>query len=169
MCVCVCEIISIMSYSLRPRGLGVFTGLFCPWDSPGKKTAVGCCALLGGIFPPQGLNQHLSRLLLQQTGSVALALPGKPSHFTLHTYLLPWWLRWQSICLQWWRPGFDPWVGKIPWRKKWQPTPVFLPEKFHGRRSLVGYSPWDHRVERDWAASLHFPSLIYFASLFFWK
>ena len=39
-------------------------------------------------------------------------------------------------------PGFDPWVGKIPWRRKWQPTPVLLPGKFHGLRSLVGYSPW---------------------------
>ena len=36
--------------------------------------------------------------------------------------------------------GCDPWVGKIPWRRKWQPTPVFLPEKFHGQRCLVGYS-----------------------------
>ena len=42
-------------------------------------------------------------------------------------------------------PGFDPWVGKIPWRRKWQPTPVFLPEKSHGQRSLVGYSPWGHK------------------------
>ena len=41
--------------------------------------------------------------------------------------------------------GFDPGVEKIPWRKKWQPTPVFLPEEFHGQRSLVGYSPWDHK------------------------
>ena len=41
--------------------------------------------------------------------------------------------------------GFDPWFEKIPWRKKWQPTPVFLPEEFHGQRSLVGYSPWDHK------------------------
>ena len=40
-----------------------------------------------------------------------------------------------------WRPGFDPWVGKIPWRRKWQPTPVLLPWESHGRRSLVGYSP----------------------------
>ena len=40
------------------------------------------------------------------------------------------------------RQGFDPWVGKIPWRKKWQPPPVFLPGKSHGQRSLVGYSPW---------------------------
>ena len=36
---------------------------------------------------------------------------------------------------------FDPWVGKIPWRRKWQPTPVFLPGKSHGERSLAGYSP----------------------------
>ena len=37
--------------------------------------------------------------------------------------------------------GFNPWVRKIPWRRKWQPTPVFLPGESHGRRSLVGYSP----------------------------
>ena len=37
---------------------------------------------------------------------------------------------------------FNPWVRKISWSRKWQPTPVFLPEKFHGKRSLVGCSPW---------------------------
>ena len=36
---------------------------------------------------------------------------------------------------------FDPWVGKFPWRRKWQPTPIFLPEKSHGQWSLVGYNP----------------------------
>ena len=41
--------------------------------------------------------------------------------------------------------GFDPCVGKIPWRRKWQPIPVFLPEESHGQRSLVGYSPWGHK------------------------
>ena len=41
--------------------------------------------------------------------------------------------------------GFNPWVGKIPWRRKWQPTPVFLPGESHGQRSLVGYSPWGHK------------------------
>ena len=40
------------------------------------------------------------------------------------------------ICLQWRRPRFHPWVGKIPWRREWQPTPVFLPGEFHGQRSL---------------------------------
>ena len=38
--------------------------------------------------------------------------------------------------------GFYPWVRKIPWRMKWQPTPVFLPGESRGQRSLVGYSPW---------------------------
>ena len=46
------------------------------------------------------------------------------------------------------RLGFDPWVGEIPWRRKWQPTPVFLPGKSHGQRSLVGYNPWGHRRVR---------------------
>ena len=40
------------------------------------------------------------------------------------------------------RHGFDPWVRKIPWDGKWQPTPVFLPGKSHGQRSPAGYSPW---------------------------
>ena len=41
------------------------------------------------------------------------------------------------------RCRFSPWVWKIPWRRKWQPTPVFLPEESQGKRSLEGYSPWD--------------------------
>ena len=40
------------------------------------------------------------------------------------------------------RCGFGPWVRKNPWRRKWQPTPVFLPGKSHGQRSLADYSPW---------------------------
>ena len=43
------------------------------------------------------------------------------------------------------RPGVDPWVGKIPWRRAWQPTQVVLPGESHGQRSLEGYSPWDHK------------------------
>ena len=41
--------------------------------------------------------------------------------------------------------GFDPWVGKIPWRRAQQPTLVFLPGKSHGQKSLAVYGPWDHR------------------------
>ena len=65
---------------------------------------------------------------------------------------LPWWLRWQRIHLQYGRPGFNLWVGKIPWRRAWQPTPVFSP----------GESPWteepgrlpstgSQRVRHNWA------------------
>ena len=49
-----------------------------------------------------------------------------------------------EICLQCRRPGFDPWLRKIPWRREWQPIPVFLSGKSHGYRSLAGYSPWGH-------------------------
>ena len=51
----------------------------------------------------------------------------------------------KSICLQCGRPGFDPWVRKIPWRRKWQPTPVLSPGKSHGRRIPAGYSSWGHK------------------------
>ena len=47
------------------------------------------------------------------------------------------------------RPWFESWVRKIPWRRTWQPTPVFLPGKFHGQRSLAGYSSQGHRVRHD--------------------
>ena len=53
----------------------------------------------------------------------------------------------ESIC-QCRRCGFNPWVGKIPQRRKWQPTPVFLPGKCDGQRSLEGYSPQGHKRAR---------------------
>ena len=43
------------------------------------------------------------------------------------------------------RRGFDPWMGKILWRRGWQPTPVFLPGESHGQRRLSGYSPWGRK------------------------
>ena len=49
-----------------------------------------------------------------------------------------------DLDLQCGRPGFNPWIGKIPWKREWLPTPVFWPGEFHGQRSLVGYSPWGH-------------------------
>ena len=50
-------------------------------------------------------------------------------------------------------PGLVPWVGKIFQGREWQLTPVFLPGEIHGQRSLVGYSPWGHRVGHDWATN----------------
>ena len=47
--------------------------------------------------------------------------------------------------LQWRRPEFDPWVGRIHWRREWLHALVLLPGEFHGQRSLMGYSPWGHK------------------------
>ena len=58
------------------------------------------------------------------------------------------------VYLQYRRPRFDPSVGRIPWRRKWQSTLVLLPGKSHGQRSLVGYSPWGCRVRHNWGTSL---------------
>ena len=66
---------------------------------------------------------------------------------------LPWWHRWQRICLQYGRPGFDSWVGKIPWGRE-LPTPVFWPGEFHGQRSLAGYTV--HGVTKSWTGLSNF-------------
>ena len=54
-------------------------------------------------------------------------------------------------------PMHDPWVGKSPWRRKWQLTPVFLPGEFHGQGSLVGLSPWGHKESdtTEWLTHTH--------------
>ena len=62
-----------------------------------------------------------------------------------------------------WETWVDPCFGKIPWRRKWKPTPVFLPGEFREQRSLVGYSPWgrkesgmgSQRFGHDWATNTH--------------
>ena len=56
---------------------------------------------------------------------------------------LPLWLSWQRILPQCGRPGFNPWVGKIPWRRERLPTLVFWPREFHGMYSLWGLKEWD--------------------------
>ena len=63
---------------------------------------------------------------------------------------LSWRLQWWRICFQCRRPGFNPWYGKMPWRREWQPTPLSLPAEIHGQRSLAGYNPWI-RKESDTA------------------
>ena len=61
-------------------------------------------------------------------------------------------------------PGSIPGSGRFPWRRAWQPTPVFLPGKSHGQRNLVGYSPWGHQesntTERLSIAHIHLYFLI---------
>ena len=85
-----------------------------------------------------------SRTLLTSTVTFTV-VSGKIPHVTE-------WHRWVSLVLQWYRiylqcrrPRFDPWARKILWRRKRQPTPLFLPGKSHGQRSLAGYNPWHHK------------------------
>ena len=84
----------------------------------------------------------------------SLFYSGSPDNYLTQTIVLffkgscpllgfPWWLSGKESGCQYRRyrrPRFDPWVGNIPWKRKWPPTPVFLPGKFHGQRSLAGYS-----------------------------
>ena len=70
-----------------------------------------------------------------------------------HIHRLPRWCSGKESAYQYRRHKrcrFDIWVRKIPWSRKWEPTPIILPEKFRGQRSLVGYSPWgSQRVGHD--------------------
>ena len=78
------------------------------------------------------LNANINKILLIR-GCSLLCIS-----FYFCPLMQPWqFIRWR-ICLRHRRPGFHPWVGKIPWRRAWQPTPVFLPAESHGQRSLVG-------------------------------
>ena len=79
--------------------------------------------------------------------------------------LIPWWLgskehTWQ--CRRCKRLGFDPWVGKIPWRRKWPPTPVFLPGESHGQRSLAGLVYGVAKSQTGLSDYTLMPFLIYF-------
>ena len=83
-------------------------------------------------------------------GFLIFAIPkGQKSAFTYLYSGLPWWLSQLRICLQCRRPRFNPWVGKIPWKRKWQPTPVFLPGKFYNtgawRATLHGITGVGHK------------------------
>ena len=73
-CVSACYTAPVMSDSLQPYGLQP-ARLLCPWDSPGKNTGVGCCALLQDIFLIQGSNPHLLHLLHWQAGYLPLVPP----------------------------------------------------------------------------------------------
>ena len=101
---------------------------------------VACQAPLSMGFSMQ---EYWSRLPFPSPGD--LPHPGiKPGSPALHADFLP--SNKETAC-RCGRPGFNPWVGKIPWRRKWQPTPVFLPRESHGQRDgqTIGYSPRGHK------------------------
>ena len=116
---------SVRSHRRQP------TRLSRPWDYPGKNTGVGCHFLLQCMKVKSESEGAQSCLTLSDP--VDCSLPGSTVHGLSSK---------ESAC-QCRRHRFNPWVRKIPWRRKWQPTPVFLPGKSHEQRNLAGpWGPW---------------------------
>ena len=103
------------------------------------------------VAPPATLKQNV-RAFLEELKRFSQK-PGDSIKTGIYAHLssekrLPWWLSDKESACQCRRHRFKTWVGKIPWRRKWQPTPIFLTGKSHGQRSLVSYSSWDHKRVR---------------------
>ena len=81
-----------------------------------------------------GAWMNLEDLTLSEISQTLYEVPG-----------LPWWLSGKEAACQCRRLAFNPWVGKIPWRRAWQPTPVFLPGESQGQRSLADWGPWGRK------------------------
>ena len=118
-------------YSRDPRHVGLYLNqwfsMCAPWTSTSRS-----------LLDTQILKLHSS-------SSESETIRVGPSNLYKHSWCLdglPLWLSWWRIRLQCWRPGFDPWVGKIPWWRERLSTPVFWPGEFHGL-----YSPW---VAKSW-------------------
>ena len=124
---------ALLSPGIKPRSpeLQADSSPAEPQRKP-KNTGVDILSFLQGIFLTQESNLgllHCRQILYQ------LSYQGSP--------------RWRSgnnsTCQCRRHKRFNPWVGKIPWNRKWQPTLVFLPGECHGQGSLEGYSPWHHK------------------------
>ena len=156
-----------MSNSVQPHRRQP-TRLPCPWDSPGKNTGVGCHFLLQCLKVKSESEVAQSCPTLHDP--MDCSLPGSSVHGIFQARVLEWVAIDQGLanisvkiqmvnilglgshgsasgkeaacwCRRHKRHRLDPWFGKILWRRKGQPTPVFLPGEYHGQRRLVGYSP----------------------------
>ena len=124
-------------------------------SSPAKDSdsVVGTGASMGKQYGSQwwGGRTWKTDLVLPPHGEQSLWAAAPPAASWLCSNLswkwgVPWWLSGKESTYQSRSCRFHPWVEKIPWRRKWQPTPVFLPGESHGQRSLAGYSPWCLRI-----------------------
>ena len=141
---------SVVSGSLWPLGLWP-TSLLAPWDSPGKILEWIAIPFSRGSFQPR----DRTRVSFIAGRSFMSELQGDPVLWIGSSILgFPWWLSWKRSRLQCSRLGFDPLVGKIPWRREQLPTPVFWPGEFHEL-----YSPWGQK-ESDMTEQLSFSSVI---------
>ena len=127
------------------------------WDS----YAVSWAVVL--VLPQIKLNSQLSycEFISKLTGWSFSAVGRAHEHHLRPAWLgsssghpgLPWGHRGKEPACQCRWLGFSPCVGKIPWRRAWQPTPVLLPGEYHGQRSLAGCNPRGCRVRHDWACT----------------
>ena len=161
------------------------------WLSDVKRIFVGCVKQVGykrsnsfQFFHTQLFERKKENEVTQSYPTLChpmdCSLPGYSVHGIFHARVLEWVAMLMGLgqgvfpgssdgkvsCLRWGRPGFDPRTGKIPWKWKWQPTPIFLHGKFHGQSSLVGYSPWDDK-KSDTTKGLFFLSFLSFLFLSF--
>ena len=133
----------------------------------GQGTLFSASLALSMVFDTKGFACAVS---FNPTSPIIILL------YPFYRQWLPRWLSGERIYLQCRRrrrhrrPELDAWIRKIPWRRKWHPTPVFLPEKSHGQRSPAGYSPRGHSksdmTEQLSSAQHVFVWLIVFYALF---
>ena len=127
-----------------------------PWtEEPGRLLALG----LKSVGHNEGTNTFTFNILTATKEGLATWHNHTKLLYLLNIAFLglPWWLSGKESTCQCRRSGFDLWVKKIPWRREWQPTSVFLPGKPHGQRGLGGYHPCGHkRVRRDLVTKQHF-------------
>ena len=86
----------------------------------------------------------------------ASASPAHVPSWGFHPQLRPFWASLVKNPLQCGRPGFDPWVGKMPWKREWLPTSVFWAGEFHGQRNLVGYTVHGVTKSQTQLSDFHF-------------
>ena len=124
---------------------------FYPWDFPGKNTGMGCHFLLRGSSWPRD-RTCIGRWMLYHWAI------RKPSISVLE-WLKSKILTTPHLARMWNNKNLHSLLGEMQkwFKQKWQPTPIFLPGRFHGQRSLAGYSPWG-RKELDTTDQLHFLS-----------
>ena len=114
-----------------------------PIKGQGKLCFIKCCIKLS-MWTPLVVQQFRLHASTAEVMSSTLVLE---TRFCMpRDRRLPSWHSSKESAHQSKRHGFNPWLGMIPWSRKWQLAPVFLPGKFHGQRSLEGYSLWDCRV-----------------------
>ena len=160
-----------MSDSVRPHRRQP-TRVPCPWDSPGKNTGVGChfllqcmqvksenevtqsCPTLATPWttayqapPSMGFSRQKYWSGVPLPSPHSSILTRKKKHIYIYTHTHTGFLGVSEVKILpamqvTWKCGLNPWVGKICWRRKWQPTLVFLPRKSHGEKNLGGCSPW---------------------------